>query len=95
MRGRVHRTHVRQGIGADQALDQSLGRPRPGRRPVDPAFLSRSHRIDSAVRYAAEPMKTLRLVPLLLMASAALGYEEPVYEVLRQTDRYEIRDYKH
>ena len=39
-------------------------------------------------------MKTLRLLPFLLMASDALGYEEPSYEVLRQTDSYEIRDYK-
>ena len=38
-------------------------------------------------------MKNLRLIPLLLMANAALGYEEPAYEVVRETDRYEIRDY--
>ena len=39
-------------------------------------------------------MKPLRLVPFLLMASNALGYEEPAYEVLRQADGYEIRNYK-
>ena len=38
-------------------------------------------------------MKNLRLIPLLFMAHAALGYEEPAYEVVRETDRYEIRDY--
>ena len=46
------------------------------------------------LRYAAEPMRNPRLLPFLLMAGAALGYEEPGYEVLRQTERYEIRDYK-
>jgi len=40
-----------------------------------------------------EPMKKLPLIPLLFMANAALGYEEPAYEVVRETDRYEIRDY--
>ena len=39
-------------------------------------------------------MKVLRLLPFLLMAGAAQGYEEPSYQVLRQTDRYEVRDYK-
>ena len=38
-------------------------------------------------------MKKLRLIPLLFMASAALGYEEPAYEVVRETESYEIRDY--
>ena len=38
-------------------------------------------------------MKNLRLMPLLFMANAAMGYEEPVYEVVQETDRYEIRDY--
>ena len=38
-------------------------------------------------------MKNLRLIPFLFVANAALGYEEPAYEVVRETDRYEIRDY--
>ena len=38
-------------------------------------------------------MKNLRPIPLLLMANVALGYEEPAYNVVRETDRYEIRDY--
>ena len=39
-------------------------------------------------------MKALRLLPFLLMAGTAQGYDEPSYKVLRETDRYEIRDYK-
>ena len=39
-------------------------------------------------------MKALRLLPFLLMAGTAQGYEEPSYTVLRETDHYEIRDYK-
>ena len=39
-------------------------------------------------------MKALRLLPFLLMAGAAQGYEEPSYKILRETDHYEIRDYK-
>lgn len=46
------------------------------------------------MRYASPQMKNLPLLPFLLMAGAALGYEEPAYEILRQTERYEIRDYK-
>ena len=39
-------------------------------------------------------MATLRLLLFLLMAGAALGYEAPAYEVLREADGYEIRDYE-
>ena len=39
-------------------------------------------------------MRTSRLLPLLLVAGAALGYEEPAYEVIHQTDGYEIRAYE-
>ncbi|MXY57778.1 MAG: heme-binding protein [Gammaproteobacteria bacterium] len=39
-------------------------------------------------------MKGRRLLPLLLMAPVALAYEEPAYETIRQTDRYEIRHYE-
>ena len=39
-------------------------------------------------------MKALRLLPFLLMAGTAQGYEEPSYEVVRQTESYEVRDYR-
>ena len=38
--------------------------------------------------------KNLPLLPLVFMAAVVLGYEEPAYEVVRQSESYEIRDYK-
>ena len=38
-------------------------------------------------------MKSLPLIPLLFLTNAALGYEEPDYQVVRETDRYEVREY--
>lgn len=39
-------------------------------------------------------MPNPRYILLLLVASVASAYEEPAYEILRQTDDYEIREYR-
>ncbi len=38
-------------------------------------------------------MRRFQFVLLLLVASAANAYEEPEYEVLQETNDYEIREY--
>ena len=54
----------------------------------------REYGTNRTVANGAQRMKRWRLLPFLLMTPAALAYEEPTYETIRQTDRYEIRHYE-